>query len=204
MPARSRTVIGKACKDLGLTLDFRPNTHISAIFSGITLADIISCLRTSPSENAQIICAFYDRLSTPAKNAIDIDYLIAAARISDPHAIAGLICENYSRVSTLQATFIAAKESPNVVRAMARKAKLKHGHNDGKLLLQISGVAPVPKNQVNFIGKIDNSRNAVQINNGVPTHHGIIGEVSEILRKLPSGDAPPPSHSPEDSSDRTG
>lgn len=198
---RNVSQISKACVALELGSNFRPISKIKDIFNGLKLEEIIACLRTSTDEKAQIICAMFDRLNPSLQKAIDIDYLIAAAKCRDPHQIAGIICETYSRVKSLEANFVAAKEAPGIMRDVARRAKYKDGFQHARLALQIADVAPVPKNQVtittNRIGKIDNSKN-LTLNNGVPTHQGIISEVGEILRELPAN-ASPNSNSPEDS-----
>lgn len=203
MPRKAFTVIGMACKALGLPGDFRPVSRIRDIFTGLDLGEIISCLRTSIDENAQVMCALYDRLNAPHRKAIDIDFLIAAAKCRDPHTIAGLICENYSRVKTLESNFIAARESPGIMKEASRRAQQKNGFQYGRMVLQTSGVVPMPKNTVTItttkIGKIDNSNKLTL--NGVQSHQGTVIEVSEILRQLPQNVAPP-SHLTEDQSDR--
>lgn len=205
MPKKAYTTIGKACKALGIAGDFRPVTRIRDIFQGLKLDEIISCLRTSTDEKAMIICALFDRLSQPLQQAIDIDYLIAAAQCRDPHQIAGMICENYSRVKSLEANFVAAREAPGIMKDVAQRAKRRNGFQHARMALQIANIAPVPKNQVTIhatrIGKIDNSKNLTQYN-GVPTHQGIVTEVGDILRQLPN--APSNSDSAEDSGHRAG
>jgi hypothetical protein len=198
--------IDQACKYLDLPKGYLPTIRISHIFIDINLDEIVSCLRTSSDEYAQTICALYDRLPTPSRAVIDVDFLIGAAHIKDPHKVAGLITESYSRVKTMESSLAAAKASPELMRKAGELGKLPDGFNHSKMVLQASGVVSQPKTQVGGISynltKIDNSKN---LNVTIPAQHGIVNEVSDILGKLPViQNVSPAKDSGEDSSHRTG
>ncbi len=156
------------------------------LVSNIGLPNIIACLRSATEESAMVIVALYDRLNTSLQQVCDIDYLIAAARCKDPHEIAGLICKQYSKIKAIETQMVAATESPEVMKKTAKHAKQKDGFQHAKLLLQTTGVAPVPTNQRNIMigNKIDN-RQQTQINTVVHTHKEFIDDVATILAKLP-------------------
>lgn len=175
----------KACRALQLTDRFEPTVRIKHLVK-IPLDEVVACLRTSSEETAQVICALYDRLETSNLNAaIDIDYLIAAAHCKDIFKVFGLICESYAKAKAMETQMIASMESPAIMKSRTRYAKERNGHVDAKLILQTTGVAPVPQNQKNvFIGnRIDNSQNT-QVN--VERHDTVVNEVSDIFAKLPS------------------
>lgn len=77
----------------------------------------------------------------------------------------------------------AAQESPAIMKSVTRHAKSKDGFHHAKLVLQTTGVAPVPKNNTTvFIGsKIDNSKHQTNV---VATHSQTVDEVGDILSKL--------------------
>lgn len=187
----------KACRALQLADRFEPTVRIKHLVK-ISLDEVVACLRTATEEDAQVICALYDRLGE-LNAAIDIDYLIAAAHCKDIFKVFGLICESYAKAKAMETQMIASMESPAIMTARVRFAKERKGHVDAKVILQTTGVAPVPQNQKNvFIGKtlIDNSQNT-QVN--VERHDTVVNEVSDIFAKLPSVS---PSESPrKDSGD---
>jgi hypothetical protein len=176
--------LAKMNDTLGLPKTFRPATRISQIFNQMTTRDIIACLRPLTDEDAQFICAHYDRLSAPLQRITTIDFLIAACKCKDPHSIAGLITTSYSRLKAMETQMVAAEASPGIMKDVAERAKRKGGFHHAKLALQITGVAPVPKNQFtvnNIRGNVDASTNNT-IN--VAAHHEAVNEVSEILGKM--------------------
>jgi hypothetical protein len=177
----------KACRALQLADCFEPTVRIKQCLpKNLTLEKTIACLRTNDTEDAQFICANYDRLPDDLRNVIDIDDILAAAHCKDVYKILYLITDTYNRVRGMEAQLIAADESPGIMKSRTRYAKERAGHSDAKLVLQTTGVSPVPQNQKNvFIGKtiIDNSNNT-QVN--VDRHDTVVNEVSDIFAKLPS------------------
>lgn len=172
-----------ACRKLGLVDTFEPTARIGHIFGEIILEEIISCLRTSTDESAMLICAMFDRLNSSQKNAIDIDYLTAAAHCKDVYKIAGLITETYTRVKGMESAMKAAQESPGIMKAVAKHARRSDGYNHAKLVLQTTGVVALPKNQTTVLigNKIDNSKHQTNV---VATHSQVVDEVGDILSKL--------------------
>lgn len=174
----------KAMQVLELPKGFEPVTRISQIMSNVGLDELVACLRSSTNEDSMIICAFYDRVPEAMRSQIDIDYLIAAAKCKVPSKVAGMICEAYCEAKAIQSQMIAATESPRVMRATARYGKERKGYQHAKLLLQTSGVAPVPSNQKNiFIGNRISQQNTAIIGT-VPTHENVASEVDEVLAML--------------------
>jgi hypothetical protein len=129
------------------------------------------------------ICAMFDRLNASQKNAIDIDYLTAAAHCKDVYKIAGLITETYTRVKGMETAMRAAQESPGIMAKFAKHAKTSKGFNHGKLILQTTGVAPVPRNQTTVMigNKIDNSKNQMVV---VPRPEEIATVVDQVMSQL--------------------
>ena len=172
-------------KTLGLVQKFTPTTSIRHVFGNLKLEEIVSCLRSLTEEDAQMICALYDRLPKPHQKICNIDYLIAAANCRDPHGVAGMITTAYSRIKALETQVVAAEASPGIMADVSRRAKTSRGFHHAKLALQITGVAPVPKNNfsvTNIRGNVDQSKNVLI---SVPAHHEAVNEVSDILGKLP-------------------
>jgi|SRR6266850_2301408 len=197
----SRTAqIVLACRALELADDYEPVTKISVLMSNVGLSEIITCLRSSEDGNAQLICAYYDRLNQVLKKVVTIDHLIAAARCKDPYKMAGIICEFYSKSKAIESQMIAASESPAVMSKTAKHAKRPEGFQHAKLLLETSGVKAIPVNQKNILigNRIDNS-SKTQINL-VDAHDKVIDDVSAILARLPG--VSQTSYRAEDSGDR--
>lgn len=196
----SRTAqIVLACRSLELPDDYEPVTKISVLMSNVGLSEIITCLRSSEDGNAMLICAYYDRLNPSLQKVVTIDHLIAAARCKDPFKMAGIICEYYSKSKAIQSQMIAATESPVVMSKTAKHAKTKEGFQHARLLLQTTGVAPVPVNQKNILigNRIDNSKTQINV---VDSHDKVVDEVSAILGRLPG--VPQNRDRAEDSGDR--
>lgn len=191
----------KALRVLSLPDNFEPATKVAHIFGGITLEEIVSCLRTSTDETCMFICANYDRLIPEQRNRVDIDILIAASKCRDPFKVAGQITELYSRAKAMETQVRAATNSPQIMEKRAKFAKSKDGHNDAKLILQTMGVAPVPQNQKTYIfgNRIDNSKNFTV--NAPQSHEQIVGDVGRILGTI-AADVPLGEDPKEDRGDR--
>jgi hypothetical protein len=173
-----------ACRALELPDTYEPVTKISVLMSNVGLQEIITCLRSSEDGNAQLICAYYDRLNPSLQKVITIDHLIAAAKCKDPFKMAGVICEFYSKAKAIESQMIAATESPSVMSKTAKHAKGKDGFQHARLLLQTTGVAPVPVNQRNIMigNRFQQQQNNVRIN--IPSHVEVAGVVDEVLSEL--------------------
>jgi hypothetical protein len=172
-----------ACRALELPDTYEPVTKISVLMSNVGLQEIITCLRSSEDGNAQLICAYYDRLNPSLQKVITIDHLIAAARCKNPIKVAGLITETYCQAKQMESQIIAAGSSPDVMKAAVRHAKRRDGFQHSKMVLQTVGVAPVPVNQRNIlIGNRFQQQNNVNIT--VPSHEQVAGEVDEALMEM--------------------
>ena len=170
---------------LDLPDDYEPCVRVSQIFQRLKLKlpAIIDYLRTSDSESAQCICAYYDRLKKSMRPSVDIDDLIAAAR-ADRYKIVGIAAEAYAKINSLEAQMIAAGASPKIMERRAEYAMRPEFHADAKLILQTTGNVPTPKNNITnytLIGnRVDNSKN-LTVNTGVPSLESVVQEAERPL-----------------------
>ena len=179
MPRTSQRV--KACRALQLSDRFEPTVRIQHLLK-IPLDEVVACLRTSTEETAQVICAFYDRLGD-LNDAIDIDYLIAAAHCKDIFKVFGLICESYAKAKAMETQMIASMESPAIMKSRTRYARERNGFQDAKMILQATGTVPVPRNQVNYMigNRVENNQ---QVNVNIPSHLDVASTVNEVMVEL--------------------
>lgn len=172
-----------ALAKLDLPEFFEPTVRVSHILErlGLDLHQAIAYLRTNTAEAAQIVCAYYDRIPRTNQNLIDLDDLIAGARV-DMHKIFSMIAESYSKISSVETSMIAAGSSPAIMKKRATYAQHRDGHQDARMILQATGNAPVPVNQRitnNLIGnKIDNSQT---VNMAIPTLEQVVNQAETPL-----------------------
>lgn len=114
---------------------------------------VLSVLATSSKVEAKSLLDRYFLIPPNLRDVVTIDDLIAAAKL-DPSVVLGLLTEEIHRQYGAVTSVIASVRSPSVMKARASYALTPDGHSDAKLILQTSGVAPVPKNQTTFI-KVD-------------------------------------------------
>jgi len=174
----------QALKHLDLPSYFEPCAKIAHILGrlGLNLEQAISYLRTSEVESAMLVVAMYDRVPNTLRYRIDLDDVIAGARV-DMHKIFSLIAESYSKINALETSMIAAGKSPVIMERRAHYAQQADGHQDARMILQATGNAPVPVNQRitnNLIGnKIDNSK-TLNIG-GIPSLEQVVNAAEKPL-----------------------
>jgi len=180
----------RALEIIDLPKYFEPAVRISHILDrlGLRLEKAIGYLRTSDQESAQLIVAYYDRVPAGMRFTIDIDDLVAASRV-DIYKIAGIVSESYAKVNAIETQMIAAGASPQIMEHRAAYALERDGHADAKMILQATGNAPVPKNQIttNYLigNKIDQSKN---VNIGtIPSLEDVVNAAEKPLDVLGEG-----------------
>jgi hypothetical protein len=170
---------------------------------GLDLANVISMLRESPDEDAVAVVRAFDELPPGAYHLkewqprtelsnkdITLDYLIRITDSSAVRIIEALYIE-MRKVRGIVAGIIAMQEAEQVIRKTAEYAKTPRGHQDRELLLQIVGVAPVAKNQIQNItvmGGVD-ARAQQAISFTVPRLEDIVKSLDGVVKSLPKDES---------------
>ncbi len=184
--ARALTLSRRACIALSLDPDFLPDTHMHAIMEEVGVADPWSYLRHSESEEARTLVRLRATLSAGERDAVTIDHYIASAKV-DFHKVLGAISEQVSRIESSKAAIKIAVAAPKMVTAAAIWGGTYDGHADRKMILQSSGVAPVPKTSVTNVSFrdsiIDQRRQLAvgQVNVHVPTLEEVVRDVDSTV-----------------------
>lgn len=162
----------------------------SALYSlGIAPPDAISYLRSSDDEDIKKLIAAYDEYTDPNRAGL-LSVLCKRQSLSYIKVIESLYTE-LKRVRGMCCGILMLEKMDEVATAFVERAKGQFGHQDTKLLFQMVGLAPVPRNQVSNItitGGVD-ARSAQQINFTVPKLEDIVKSLDNVAHKLKDGDA---------------
>lgn len=141
VPKRELSPLQRARLSLGLEVNIRPQTSLARLLRRAGLVEMaMAYLQFSEDEQARKIVALHARLNATERKAVTIDYLVLAAK-ADPHHIWGCIQEELSRAHGMGAGIIACMDA---IKVMIERAKRPEGHQDRKLLFQITGILPMP------------------------------------------------------------
>jgi hypothetical protein len=220
MPSPSDSVVLSPLNGAALRLQLpnlapTPRTRLSVALASanIDFPESLALLRSSPDESAQRICEVYDLLR-PAEQAVcTLDHLLAACGVGLTDATK-LIFAEVQRAKNLEAGIVALQEAPMVMREAAARAKNHYealdtgdggkipvmtpgSHQDAKMLLQIAGIAPVPKTQVTHLtvaGNVD-ARIQTQTNVSVPRLEDVVLGLDKLLPKPTERESESPTES---------
>ncbi len=121
------------------------------------------------------------------REAATIDHLIAAAKV-DAGKLLGIINTEIYRQDGAATNMLAVVNSQEMIRAAIDNGRTLMGHADRKMVLQISGVAPVPRNQVTNVtirdNKIDASKNLTV--NGPRSLEEVVRDVDATVQAIPA------------------
>jgi hypothetical protein len=122
-----------------LKVDARPKTNLVQVLRGAGLDEAaINYLGFSKDKQAQQIFALYSRLNATERKAVNLDYLIMAAK-ADPAHIWGCINAELYR----EAELLVWINMPELVRNAIERALTPEGFQDAKLLFEMAGLLPV-------------------------------------------------------------
>lgn len=122
-------------------------------------------LRGYADPDARTFLSTYDSIPETVRKLLPIEAFCLASALK-PRRLLELVQGASFEQSTMSAELMSAAANPDIIKATIRNAKSYQGAADRKLLLQHSGFAPMPKNNVTNVfggGKIvggdDNSKN---------------------------------------------
>jgi len=178
------TPLKRACIALGLDKDFVPQTKITHLLQKAKVyKKAFQYLRLSNEPEAKAIIEKYDSLVPAERKAMTIDHLIAATKVDHVRIVEILSGEIY-RQEGLASNMLAAIESTAIMSKRIAFAKKPEGFQDAKMLLQVTGVVPVPKTMVSHVSiignRIDQSKTVVTAVN-VPRLEDVVRDVDATL-----------------------
>lgn len=148
---------------------------------GINTPDVISYLRSSDDDDIKRLVRTYDEGTSG-----DISYLCQRQSLSPIKVMETLVAE-MKHLRNLFGTVMLLNAVDEVAQATIKSALNERiGFRDRQLLLQIAGIAPIPRNQVMNLtidGNVD-ARAQQQINFSVPRLEDIVKNLDAVGRKL--------------------
>lgn len=182
----------EALRILGLPEELPRANKVSRVLKKIEseLPDdesVMSILRSSTKPESALLVDLMDALGDRLQDHVDWDDLVAAVRLHkgqekfDGGKLLGIVTEEVYRQWGTLTSVIASISSPKVMRARAVYATLPEGHSDAKMILQTTGVAPVPKNQVTNITVRDSHIGDNVQNNQNLTLEDVVGGNDDML-----------------------
>jgi hypothetical protein len=157
---RALPVSKRALIALNLPEDFTPTSNLESVMKEIpgTPGLTYKVLRCSADPIAKSLIKLYDDLTPQERKVVTLDHLVSAAAVEPQEVLKMIAGELYSYGSQV-ANMLAAASSPDVMRKSISFAKKKEGFHHARMILQTSGVAPVPKTQVTNLRLQQNVQN---------------------------------------------